>query len=90
MAQDVLSTMALPLIFSLVAGAYVFTRFPERRPALLLNLILFELLGAFALRQEPSADLLGLLMLHALGVAVLLVKHIQTPPQELSAVQAKR
>lgn len=85
-----LSTLTLPLIFSLVAGLYVFITFPERRPALLLNLILFEFLGAFALHREPTTELLGLLMLHALGVAVLLVKHIQTPPRELSAVQAKR
>lgn len=89
MDQDLLATLCLPLIFSLLAGAYVFRRFPERRPALLLNLILFQFVGAYAVHHEPSAELLVLLGLHALGVCIMLVRHIQTPPPQPALVRHK-
>lgn len=77
-----LSTLVLPLLFSLIAGVYVFQQYPARRPALLLNLILFQFVGAWAMHREPSLALQGLLTLHALGVCVLLVRHLQTPVAE--------
>lgn len=82
MNQDALSALALPLLFAMVAGIYGFRRFPERREALLLNLVLFQVLGAFAVHSQPSEALLGLLSLYALVVCSLLVRHLQTPQPE--------
>lgn len=73
------AALALPLLFSMGAGIYGFGRFPERRNSLLLVVILFQLLGAFAVQYQPSLALLGLLSIHALVVCGLLVQHVQTP-----------
>ena len=84
MTQDVLSALALPLLFALVAGLYGFKHYPERREKLLLNLILFQLLGAYAVHVQPSAALLGLLTVFGLVVTSLLVIHLQTPAPALA------
>lgn len=79
MDHDALSALALPLIFAMGAGIYGFQRFPERRAGLLLNLILFQLLGAYAVHTQPSLALMALLSVYALVVCALLVQHLQTP-----------
>lgn len=89
MNQDAFSALALPLLFAMAAGIYGFQRFPERRQTLLLNLVLFQLLGAYAVHQQPSAELLGLLSVFALVVCSLLVRHLQSP-QPAPALQAEQ
>lgn len=88
MELELFTALILPLLFSLVAGAYGFQHFPERRPALLLNLICFQFVGAFALRTEPSIQLLSVLALHVLCVGILLARHVQA--SELVPVRVNR
>ncbi|RJF71389.1 hypothetical protein D3875_07205 [Deinococcus cavernae] len=88
MELELFTALVLPLLFSIAAGIYGFRRFPERRPTLLLNLICFQFVGAFALRAEPSIQLLSVMALHVLCVGILLAKHVQTP--ELVPVHVKR
>ena len=88
MELELFTALVLPLLFSIAAGIYGFRRFPERRPMLLLNLICFQFLGAFALRAEPSLELLSVMSLHVLCVGILLAKHVQV--HELVPVRLER
>ena len=88
MELELFTALVLPLLFSMAAGVYGFQRFPERRPTLLLNLICFQFLGAFALHTEPSIQLLTMMALHVLCVGILLARHLQT--SELLPARVKR
>lgn len=79
MPQDMLASLALPLLFSLLAGSYIFTQFPERRPHSLLAVTLIQLVGAFGYHQQPSAGLFGLLAVHSTVVFFQLLHHFQAP-----------
>lgn len=74
-----LNTLVLPLLFSMLGGAYVYLRFADRRPRALLILTLFQLLGAYGFSTQPTPELFGLLALHATVVFFLLLHHLQTP-----------
>ncbi|GGJ74998.1 hypothetical protein [Deinococcus aquiradiocola] len=70
---DMLSALSLPLLFAFLGGSWAYLNRPERRPALLLTLILFHLLGAYGYRQEPRPELLILLFLLATGIFAMLL-----------------
>ena len=90
MGQDILNALVLPLLFSMGGGVYAYLRFPERRPRVLLTLILFQLVGACGQVMEPGAPLFGLLVVHGLVVLTLLLHGLQTPPSELAAERVRR
>lgn len=85
-----LNALVLPLLFSMVGGTYAYLRFPERRPRVLLTLILFQLVGAYGHSTEPGTPLFGLLALHMLVVVGLLLHGLQTPPAELVSERVRR
>lgn len=84
-----LNTLALPLLFSMLSGTYAYLRFPERRPQLLLTLILFQLVGGYGYNTQPHTALFGLLAVHALVVVALLLHSLQTPEMAPERVQQK-
>ncbi len=90
MDQDALATLLLPLLFAVAGGIYGFQKFPERRPALLLNLISFQLLGAVMFREHPALGLMTLMSLYSLVVACLLVFHLQHPLSPPAPVKVER
>lgn len=90
MHQEMLNALALPLLFSMLGGTYAYLRFPERRPRVLLTLILFQLVGAYGHSTEPGAALFGLLALHMLVVFGLLLHGLQTPSAELASERVRR
>ncbi len=79
MDQGMLNVLALPLLFSMVGGTYVFVRFRDRRPNALLVVTLFQLVGAYGYATHPEEGLFGLLILHAVVVFALLLRHLQSP-----------
>ncbi|GGM04555.1 hypothetical protein [Deinococcus aerophilus] len=79
MDQEMLNVLALPLLFSMIGGTYVFVHFRDRRPNALLVVTLFQLVGAYGYTTQPSEGLFGLLVLHAVVVFALLLRHLQTP-----------
>ena len=82
MSQDMFNALILPLLFSMVGGTYAYLSFPERRPSVLLTLILFQLVGSAGHTMEPGEALFGLLGLHGLVVFGLLVHGLLTPQGE--------
>ena len=74
-----LNALALPLMFSMLAGVYAYVRFPERRSKVLLVVILFQLVGAGGYVTEPGHALFGLLSMHALVVFTLLLHGLGLP-----------
>ncbi|MBB5295987.1 hypothetical protein E5F05_09700 [Deinococcus metallilatus] len=85
-----LNTLALPLLFSMLAGTYAYLRFPDRRTRVLLTLILFQLVGAYGYRSQPEMALFSLLALHGLIVFALLLHSLQTPRPELAPERIRR
>lgn len=85
-----LNALVLPLLFSMLGGTYAYLRFPERRPRVLLTLILFQLVGSYGHSSQPSAALFGLLALHMLVVFGLLLHGLQTPSAELASERVRR
>lgn len=79
MSQDLLNALALPMLFSIMAGLYGYVRFPDRRPALLLNLLLILLVGAAGHWYQPNVSLFNLLLIHSTAVFFMLLHHVQTP-----------
>lgn len=79
MSQDLLNALALPMLFSILAGLYGYFRFPGRRPALLLNLLLILLVGAAGHWYQPDTALFNLLLIHSTAVFFMLLHHVQTP-----------
>lgn len=77
------NALLLPLLFSMVAGSYAYLRFPERRPRVLLTLVLFQLVGAYGHTSQPDTSLFGLLTLHLLVVVTWLAHYLQTPQGRL-------
>lgn len=61
MGQEMLNALLLPLLFSMAGGTYAYLRFPERRPRVLLTLLLFQLVGAYGHAVQPDSGLFGLL-----------------------------
>lgn len=90
MGQDILNALVLPLLFSMAGGSYAYLRFPERRPRVLLTLILFQLVGAYGHATEPGAALFGLLVLHSLVVFGLLLHGLLRPQGELAPERVRR
>ena len=82
MGQDMFAAFVLPVLFSIGAGLYGYFRFAERRPMLLLNLMLIFLLGAYVQYSQPSEGLFSLLLLDGAFLFFLLVHHLQTPTQK--------
>lgn len=74
-----LSTLILPLLFSMLAGTFIYRRFPERRPRALLILTLFQLVGASGYVLQADPGLFTLLAVHATLVFFLLIDHLQAP-----------
>lgn len=85
-----LNVLALPLLFSILAGTYAYLRFPARRPRVLLTLILFQLVGGYGHASQPNEGLFGLLALHGLVVFGLLLHSLQTPQPELAPERVRR
>ncbi|BDP40968.1 hypothetical protein DAETH_09370 [Deinococcus aetherius] len=90
MGQDILNALVLPLLFSMGAGTYAYLRFPERRPRVLLTLILFQLVGAYGHATQPGAALFGLLVVHGLVVFALLLHGLLIPQSELASERVRR
>ncbi|ANE43342.1 hypothetical protein SU48_05685 [Deinococcus puniceus] len=82
MDQEMLNALALPLMFGVIGGVYAYTRFPERRPRVLLVLILMQLVGAYAHATQPGMPLFILLGLFSLVVLGLMLHWFQTPQPE--------
>jgi len=85
-----LNALFLPLLFSMVGGSYAYLRFPDRRPRVLLTLVLFQLVGAYGHSAQPDATLFGLLALHMLVVCGLLLHQLQAPRAELAPERTRR
>lgn len=85
-----LNALALPLLFSMIGGTYAYLRFPDRRPRVLLTLILFQLVGAYGHATQPGMALFSLLVLHGSVVFALLLHGLQTPRMELAPERNKR
>ncbi|MFC5847729.1 hypothetical protein [Deinococcus petrolearius] len=79
MGQDMFAAFVLPVLFSIGGGLYGYFRFAERRPMLLLNLMLIFLLGAYVQYSQPSEGLFSLLLLDGTFLFFLLVHHLQSP-----------
>ncbi|WP_216325361.1 hypothetical protein [Deinococcus aestuarii] len=90
MGQDILNALVLPLLFSMGGGVYAYLRFPDRRPRVLVTLILFQLVGACGHVMEPGTALFGLLVLHGLVVFALLLHGLQTPHKDLAPERVRR
>lgn len=84
-----LNALALPLLFSMLAGVYAYTRFPERRSKVLLVVILFQLVGSAGYVTEPGYALFSLLCVHAVVVLGLLLHGLQVLPGELASERAR-
>ena len=67
----------------MVGGTYAYLRFPERRPKVLLTLVLFQLVGAYGHTSQPDTALFGPLTLHLLVVVAWLGHYLQTPQGQL-------
>ncbi len=76
-----MSALSLPLLFAMLGGGWAYLYRPERRHALLFTLILFQLLGAWGYRQQPSPELLLLLCPLALIVFAMLLHLLLHAPQ---------
>ncbi|GAA5533931.1 hypothetical protein [Deinococcus aluminii] len=76
MNQEMLNVLALPLLFSLLGGTYIYRSDPERRAAALQVMILFQTVGALGQWLGPHPALFALLTLHALVLLPLLVRHL--------------
>lgn len=85
-----LNVLALPLLFSGLGGSYAYLRFPERRPNVLLTLILFQLVGGYGYSTQPDPALFSLLALHGLVVFTLLLHSLQSLRLELLPERTKR
>lgn len=85
-----LNALLLPLLFSMIGGSYAYLRFPDRRPRVLLTLVLFQLVGAYGHSAQPEMALFGLLGLHMLVVCALLLHHLQAPRPELAPEWKRR
>ncbi len=85
-----LNALALPLLFSMLGGTYAYLRFPDRRPRVLLTLILFQLVGAYGHATQPGMALFSLLVLHGLVVFGLLLLGLQGPPMKLAPERTDR
>ncbi|WP_104991285.1 hypothetical protein [Deinococcus sp. NW-56] len=83
MGQEMLNALLFPLLFSIVGGTYAYLRFPDRRPKVLLTLVLFQLVGAYGHASQPDTGLFGLLTLHLLVVVTWLAHYLQTPQGRL-------
>ncbi|TDE85743.1 hypothetical protein [Deinococcus sp. S9] len=90
MSQEMLNVLALPLLFSVLGGSYAYLRFPDRRPNVLLTLILFQLVGGYGYSTQPSSALFSLLALHGLVVLTLLLHGLQSSQLELLPERTKR
>jgi len=83
MGQEMLNALVFPLLFSMAGGTYAYLRFPERRPKVLLTVMLFQLVGAYGHAGQPDPALFGLLTLHLLVTVVWLGHYLQTPQGRL-------
>ncbi|THF68615.1 hypothetical protein E7T06_15595 [Deinococcus sp. Arct2-2] len=90
MDQEMLNALALPLLFSVIAGVYAYTRFPERRPRVLLVLILMQLVGAYAHATQPGMPLFVLLSLYSLVVLGLMLHWFQHPQPEHATERVRK
>lgn len=75
MNSDMLSALALPLLFGIGAGLWIYANRKEQRPKLLLTLCLMFVLGAWGYSQQQSAALLTLLLAFMLMLGGLLLHH---------------
>ena len=75
MNTDMLSTLALPLLFGIGAGLWIYVNRKEQRPKLLLTLCLMFIVGAWGYSQQQSAALFGLLLAFMLVLGSLMLHH---------------
>ncbi|ULH16145.1 hypothetical protein MF271_05865 [Deinococcus sp. KNUC1210] len=68
-----LTALIGPLLFAALGGGWAYLNRKDRRTELLFTLILFQLLGAWGYRQDPTPGLLLLVGLLALMVFSMLL-----------------
>ena len=79
-----LTALIGPLLFAALGGGWAYLYRKDRRPQLLFTLILFQLLGAWGYRQEPTPGLLVLLGVLALLVFSMLLHFLLYSEDQIS------
>jgi len=75
MPQEMLNTLALPLLFATFAGLWIYRHRRPQRPQLLLTLCLLFVVAAYGYAQQPQPTLFALLMGFMLTLSGLLLHH---------------
>ncbi len=75
MPQEMLNTLALPLLFAAFAGLWIYRHRREQRPQLLLTLCLLFTVAAYGYAQQPQPTLFALLLGFMLVLSGLLLHH---------------
>ncbi|TSA87984.1 hypothetical protein FNU79_01710 [Deinococcus detaillensis] len=75
MPQEMLNILTLPLLFSTLAGLWIYRHRPEQRPQLLLSLCSLFVVSAYGYSQQPQPVLFGLLLTFMVMLCSLLLHH---------------
>ena len=70
-----LGTLALPLLFGIGAGLWIYVNRKAQRPKLLLTLCLMFIVGAWGYSQEQTVALLSLLFAFMFVLSGLMLHH---------------
>ena len=73
--SDMLSTLALPLLFAISAGLWIYRHRAAQRPQLLLSLCLLFAVAAYGYAQQPQPTLFALLLAFMLMLSGMMLHH---------------